>query len=195
MRLGSNTLRDHVFRVSLESRVFRSEHFQGSMESVRRHSVAVGEAARTVTEESSHSPDYAFLAGLLHDIGLAAGLLVFDGWEKAGRYPGDELAVNGLMQVHAEVGEQIAALWNLPPELQWIVGAHHVGRIQGYQHPIASACIIAESIVGELGFGVEIGAVRVDSPDAHSLRLAAESLGIDHRVRERLTEKLAAQLL
>lgn len=185
MRLGVKTLRDHVMRVALEGRVFRSKHFQHSMESLRVHSVAVGAMARRVIEETAHSPDLAFLAGVLHDIGIAAGLLVFEDWHREGRYPGDELAMPALMQVHAQSGEQIATLWKLPQELRWIIGAHHSGKTGGYAHPIASACVVAEAIVNELGFGVQLLG-GVDSAHPHSLTSALESLALSARTLERL---------
>ena len=194
MRIGTQALRDHVFRVSLESRVFRSTHFQGSMESLRVHSVAVGTVARRVMEETSHSAEFAFLSGVLHDIGVAAGLLVFSEWQSKGRYPGDELALPALMQVHAEAGEQIATLWNLPPELRWIVGAHHAGRIAGFPHPIASACVVAEAIVNELGFGLRLGMMEVDSVHPNSLAFALTSLAFDAKTYERL-RRTAAEFL
>jgi putative nucleotidyltransferase with HDIG domain len=194
MRLGTQALRDHVFRVSLETRVFRSTYFQSSMESLRVHSIAVGTVARRVMEETSHSTEFAFLAGVLHDIGVAAGLIVFSEWEKAGRYPGDEVAIPALMEVHAQAGEQIATLWNLPLELRWIVGAHHTGKIGTAVHPVASACIVAESIVNDLGLGLCVGAYEVDVVHPLSLGSAIESLGLEPKVLERLRHE-AAELL
>lgn len=194
MRLGTRALRDHVFRVSLETRVFRSPHFQSSMESLRVHSIAVGTVARRVMEETSHSTEFAFLSGVLHDIGIAAGLLIFSDWQASGRYPGDELAVPALMEVHAQAGEQIATLWNLPVELRWIIGAHHSGKISGFAHPIASACVIAESIVNDLGFAACIGAYGIDSAHPHALRNALDSLSIEANTHERLIRD-SAELL
>ncbi|MFK7998447.1 MAG: HDOD domain-containing protein [Polyangiales bacterium] len=193
MRLGVVTLRDHVFRVALEGRVFRSKHFNESMNSLRAHSVAVGIVARRIVEETAHSPDFAFLSGVLHDIGLAAGLLVFEEWHRDGRYPGDEYAMPALMQIHAQAGERVATLWNLPQELRWIIGAHHSGKVSGYSHPIASACLLAESIVNELGFAVRLGA-GVDTSHPRSVTSATACLALDAKTMDRIRDD-AAELL
>ena len=75
IRLGLNTMRDIVLEDAMNMRVFRSEPHSAWMEQVRRHSVLTGHCARHVAKTTQACGEYAFLCGLLHDIGMAAILI------------------------------------------------------------------------------------------------------------------------
>ncbi len=154
MRLGLATVRDVVVQVAMNMRVFRCEAYSGSMERLRLHSQASAHIARVVCKYCSIDAEFAFLAGLLHDVGIA-GILVALGEGKGRKKPPD-LAVlwPAIHQAHTEAGSLMAKLWEFPPELPYVLEAHHRVEIDGYPHPMAAAVALADQLATELGAGL-----------------------------------------
>ncbi|MBW2243877.1 MAG: HDOD domain-containing protein, partial [Deltaproteobacteria bacterium] len=76
MRLGLKTVRDVVLEVAMNLRVFRCEAYAAPMERLRKHSQATAHLCRVVCKYSSSvEAEFAFLCGLLHDVGIAGILL------------------------------------------------------------------------------------------------------------------------
>ena len=57
-------------------KVFRSNDYADTMELLRRHSTMTAHLAKVVCKYSPVEGDFAFMAGLLHDVGIAGTLLV-----------------------------------------------------------------------------------------------------------------------
>ena len=74
-RLGLRGLRNLLLELALELKVFRSGTFGAAMAKVREHSVAVAHLSHLLAPRLHVDPNEAFLAGLVHDVGLAAGVL------------------------------------------------------------------------------------------------------------------------
>ena len=74
--LGLRALADLFLQASLTARVFRAPAYEGTMNRLRDHAVATAITARLVCRETAFSDDYAFLCGLLHDVGTAACIIV-----------------------------------------------------------------------------------------------------------------------
>jgi hypothetical protein len=45
-------------------------------------------------------------------------------------------------------------IWNLPVEIQMVVGAHHQVLLQGFAHPLAATVCMADELAHELGVGI-----------------------------------------
>jgi HD-like signal output (HDOD) protein len=151
MRLGMRTLADLVWEVALHMRVFRSKAYEAPMEAVRRHSIAVAHVSRAIAKLTPVPLEYAFLCGLLHDVGAAAALhLLGDGGSNAGAgaLSADVLEVV-LEKAHAEGSQLVARLWNLPGDVQLVLGHHHSVSVQGHAHPTAAIIAIAERAINE----------------------------------------------
>jgi HD-like signal output (HDOD) protein len=151
MRLGIRTLADLVWEVALNMRVFRSKAYEAPMEAVRRHSVAVAHVSRAIAKLTSVPLEYAFLCGLLHDVGAAAALhLLGEGGSNAGAgaLTSDVLAIV-LDKAHAEASRLVARLWGMTADMQLVLAHHHTVSIQGYAHPTAAVIAIAERVIGE----------------------------------------------
>jgi len=97
-----------------------------------RHSLQVAIAARSIAEEIKYfCPEEAFIAGLLHDIGLIILEKSFPEryaliWKRASE--GGSLCEleNDLWGTdHARVGQFLLEQWNLPPVVCEAVGRHH----------------------------------------------------------------------
>ena len=151
MRLGLNALRDLVLQVSLNTRVFRADAYAEPMDRLRRHSLATAHLAKIVCRYTALHGDYAFLCGLLHDVGIAGCLIALA--EGKDKRPPDLVAVwPSIERVHSEAGVHMARLWQLPDEIEWVLGAHHEVLIGGAPHPLAAAVALANEIAIRQGF-------------------------------------------
>jgi HD-like signal output (HDOD) protein len=154
VRLGLKTLRDLVLEVATNLRVFRSPAYAGPMERIRRHCNATGHLSRLVSRYTPIEAEYAFLCGLLHDVGTA-GILVALGDVPRGKTPPDlSVLWPAIDGVHEEAAALMAKLWNLPPEIPLVVSAHHRVLIEGYPHPMAATVCLAERLADDLGLGL-----------------------------------------
>ena len=98
-----------------------------------RHSISVAFTARKLAVEAQLAPvEEAFVAGLLHDIGksILSSYMenAFDEVTRIAqerRIPFHEVEVELLGFDHAELGAQIAAAWNFPPDLEEAIRFHH----------------------------------------------------------------------
>jgi len=151
MRLGLRTIADLVWEVALNMRVFRSKAYEGPMEAVRRHSIAVAHVSRAIAKLTPVPLEYAFLCGLLHDVGAAAALhLLGEGGSNAGGRPlTPDLLEIVLGKAHAEASQLVARLWTLPGDVQLVLANHHNVSVQGYAHPTAAIIAIAERAITE----------------------------------------------
>jgi putative nucleotidyltransferase with HDIG domain len=130
--LGFRAVRNMVLAVGMNG-VFRVEQCPGfDAPGYLRHGVGVGLAARGLAPLVRHSPELAFTAGLLHDIGE---LLLASNFSNqyvevlAYRRHHDcflaeaERAILGID--HAEVGGLLAETWRFPPAIREAIAYHH----------------------------------------------------------------------
>lgn len=152
MRLGMRTLAALVWEVALNMRVFRSKAYEAPMELVRRHSIACAHVSRAIAKLTSVPLEYAFLCGLLHDIGVAAALHVLgEGGSNNGKPLDADLLAIVLRKGHAEASQIVAKQWLLTDDVQLVLRHHHQVTIQGYAHPTAAVIAVAERVILEEG--------------------------------------------
>lgn len=217
MRLGLKTLRDLVMEIAMNLKVFRSPDYADTMELLKRHSTLTAHLSKLVCDYSPIDGDFAFMAGLMHDVGIAGTLLALS--DQAGRKgaPPSLVAIwPALDRVHQQAAEIMADHWGLPPEIKLAIGAHHQVMIQGHAHPLAATVAIADDLAHELGSGVvptekdegrmselERDCVRshsgVDRSSANTLeqarnalQLNEQQLGLIQQGAAELVERLAA---
>ncbi len=152
VRLGLRTVRDLVIQVALNAKVFRCSAYQGSMDRLRRHATAVAHLARIISKYTTFDSEYAFLCGLLHDVGIAAALIALA--EDGHPHPPsiDEVA-SAVVAVHEEAAGLVAAQWGLPPDVQLVLKVHHRRTASGQMHPVAALISMADDLANKLGFG------------------------------------------
>ncbi|HUK65808.1 MAG TPA: HDOD domain-containing protein [Anaeromyxobacteraceae bacterium] len=153
VRLGLATLRELVLEAALHLRVFRAPGYGAAMERLARHSTATAHVVRAVCARTLVDAEYAFLCGLLHDVGFAASLLVLSEDPRFRGVPFDDLA-RGLDEVHAEASGLLARLWKLPGLVARTVATHHEVVVDGVVEPVNAALIIAEQLAWEAGLGL-----------------------------------------
>jgi putative nucleotidyltransferase with HDIG domain len=197
VRLGMRGLASVVWEVAAGMRVFRSVRYAAVMEQIRAHSTLCAHLCRLIASRKALNTETAFLCGLLHDIGMAATLLVLSD------RPKDEPSINPgvldevLRQTHQEVSGMIAQLWKLPADVQNVLANHHSFPAGEPPTPLSAAVAMVEELSRDLGHGVEIGAGRCDRVAPETLARAREVLGFTDEQEAELREtaqKLAASV-
>lgn len=117
-----------------------------------RHAIAAAVCARVLARHLSVNPDYAYTAGLLHDIGRLILVTQFQAEYEATmayRVAHDcslleaERAVLGLD--HAEVGLMLTQNWKFPEELQQALAQHHAAQAMGL--PTLTVLVMAANTI------------------------------------------------
>jgi HD-like signal output (HDOD) protein len=192
MYLGTRTLRNVVVMDCLNG-YFLSEAESGENDSLSRtklftHGAAVGTCAQLLSRRLFSSPgEDAFLAGIVHDIGLLIEAQVreadlrraFDRYV-SGDAPLVECEREFLGTDHCEVGRALAQKWLFPAEVADVVGDHHT-RIDD-PAAVASLCgvIQAADYVASLCGGAEAEG-RIQEPEG-AVAAYIQAHGDDFRV-------------
>lgn len=128
-RIGMKQLRDLVFSISVKSKIFRAnKEYEKLMTNLWQHSVGAAIACQTVSKLLRIDSEYAFLAGLLHDIGKPVLLNVFLDQVKAGKMDEAESKpfLNDIFkEFHTQVGALAASRWALPKLVAETIRFHH----------------------------------------------------------------------
>lgn len=186
-RLGLRTLADLCWNVAMNARVFRAPGYDAAMDELRRHSAATAQLARLIGAFVTFPDDYTYTCGLMHDAGAAACLTLLGDVPRGAERAPLELVWDSVMDVHEEASTILARAWQLPSDVQLIVGNHHQPRIGGKVHPVIAAITLAEALAHELGRAGGLEPARIDSTraaadlslsnaDLDRLRRSAESL-------------------
>ncbi len=146
-RLGSVALRDMVFEVSLNTRIFQARGYTEAMERLRVHSVATAHIARAVCRRVRVRSDYAFLAGLLHDVGVAG---LFIALSEMGEGADPHRTWSAVKSVHAEASGLLGSLWGLPRPLIDVMRHHHGVLVDGKPNTLCAIVVVAERFAFEL---------------------------------------------
>ncbi|MDY6837653.1 MAG: HDOD domain-containing protein [Thermodesulfobacteriota bacterium] len=132
--LGFNTVRNAVVAISVIDALSGKDPLEGfDITDFWRHSVAVAVTGRNLAEKTRlTTPDEAFVAGILHDLGKVLLAQYFKGlfaevWTRM-RDNGLSFyeAENKLLPVaHPQIGGHLAQKWHLPPDLVRGISYHH----------------------------------------------------------------------
>jgi HD-like signal output (HDOD) protein len=164
--LGLRTLGDLFLQTVLSMRVFRADGYDGPMAMLMQHSTVTAHVARIACRMTAMPDEYAFMCGLLHDAGMAAGLLIFADSRgprssgegrgaSSGAAPGFEEVRVALDAVHEEASAILAEAWKLNPDIRIVIGSHHHLRAAGGRiHPLAAVVCVSDWIASEIGAGV-----------------------------------------
>lgn len=130
--LGQRALRNLALCVAMRD-ALRTDAIPGlDMSAYWEQALRRAVAARCLAQAARLNSEECFTSGLLQDFGLLVMLYVAP--ERAGEWQrlatADPEARYGLEQdlfgtTHDRVGKQLAAAWELPPELRRVMGEHH----------------------------------------------------------------------
>lgn len=180
VRIGLRNVADLAWEAALDVRMFRSSKYGAPMNAVRRHSTACAYLARLVAGFTSVATDYAFLCGLLHDVGMAAALAMLGEEPAASPLPAATTA-EVLSACHEEASGVVAALWQLPADIRLVLANHHAVVVSGFVHPLTAIVAVAEQLARHFGLGVIIGEQNCDPTAGEVLRRARTSLQLDDK--------------
>jgi HD-like signal output (HDOD) protein len=166
--LGLRVLGDLFLQTVLSMRVFRADGYDGPMAMLMQHSMVTAHVARLACRMTAMPDEYAFMCGLLHDAGMAAGLLIFadslaprssrDGLRSAASnrtVPSYSEVAGALYAVHEEASALLAEAWKLNPDIRVVIGSHHHLRESGGRiHPLAAVVCVSDWIASEVGAGM-----------------------------------------
>jgi HD-like signal output (HDOD) protein len=155
LRLGTRAISLIFAEAAMNAEVFSSQVFQAPMQALRRHSTVTAHLARKLGERLGHPGDRIYLSGLLHDIGIAACLLIAPELQAPdGRGLTFEQLEAPIHAVHEQAGEVLSTLWNMPEGLRWVFAHHHSFALRTHVSPVAALVCLSSWIAGQAGAGV-----------------------------------------
>lgn len=173
---GMLQIRDLAIEAALGECVFRSQRHADAMESLRRHAVATGHLARALAESTTVAGEFAYVAGLLHDVGLAGALRLLEERERDfGPMPDGSVLWPALAQIHGRIGAAMTRHWGFPDEVRSAVESHHALTIGEDASPLAAALAVASDLAHQEGFGLDAVATTNSPNEADALRDGAEA--------------------
>ncbi len=167
VRLGLRTLADFFLEAAMKLKVFRAVGYEAPMIALSKHSSVVAHLSRHIARRTSLFDEYSFLCGLLHDIGLGAGLIILSSHSKKRAAPPFVEIWDAVRDTHEIASETICRKWGLPPDVALITGHHHRCVVGGQVHPVAAVVAVADWAAGELGCGID---ELTDPPSAAVLK-------------------------
>jgi len=202
-RLGIGRLRTFLIESSAR-RLFESKdpRIAAAARSLWEHSLAVALVARQAVARSDHGdPDFAYLAGLLHDVGkpvVGAMLLELEKDLTASAPPGAWLSAEAWLGVvqrtHRPVGIALARRWELPDAI--VEGIRGSGEFLAHEpFAIGNAVRFANAVAKQAG--LYAGTFVLE--DVEAIVAQGRTLyGFDDttwkRLKSSLTETVRAQL-
>jgi putative nucleotidyltransferase with HDIG domain len=162
------------------------------------HSVAVAVVAERVAKERKlATPAMTFTAGLLHDIGkLVISNFLADRLEDLR----SELASGASSLVdcerkllgadHAQIGAELAAVWNLPEDVVKAVAFHHLPGVANGEHGNVLVDLVhaADCLSHAMGFGADVGEMQRQIDNPAMTRLGLRQSDLDHVASRALPE-------
>lgn len=171
--LGLNAVKNIAVAASL-AKLFRGgnigPHFDAH--DLWTHSCATAAAAKAVAEINGRNgaSDEAFLAGLVHDVGILVELqhdraLFATAIEQAAEGADlREVERMTLGETHEGFGAALCQHWKFPASLTWVAGHHHEPlTVPGANRDLPLIVHVADQIAGEVSGGFTLD-LRADGP-------------------------------
>jgi putative nucleotidyltransferase with HDIG domain len=168
-----------------------------------RHSIAAALCARSLARHANVDQDYAFIAGLLHDIGRLVLASSFpDDYAQAVAYcermdtTMSEAELHVLGVDHQRIGQMLAEAWKFPPAIQRAIGEHHapaVDELCDVPGVVHAANAMVQAL--DLGGGEHVAVPRLLDATWDSLGLTPERLRAVCRETEGQFEEACRLLL
>jgi len=127
-QIGMRALRDLIYGIAMGSTIFRSKEFKELMNEMWTHSLSVGYIAQQVAEQIWIDSEYAFLCGLMHDVGKPLILDVITGIKRKSPeklFLTDDSLNEIIDEFHQDVGGLVARAWDFPEQLHEAITMHH----------------------------------------------------------------------
>ena len=148
------------------------------------HCIAVAAISRELAKRTRHvAPDEAFLAGLLHDIGLLVSLQVCRGKlrlaceaARDGHATFAAAEIESIGVDHQELGAVLAKRWRFPQSVYAVAGHHHAPTTADPRwRPMATIVHVADVICCCRNIGFDLTA-RLETLDPDALSIVPPEL-------------------
>ena len=126
-RLGLSTVSDIAIAVAMKQRVFQVPGHEARMRELWRHSALTAGYAVEVARLVGRNPETAFLAGLLHDVGMPIVLVsALESCKRRKVLPATRGELEQAMQAfHCRYGAELSRRWGLGPFVEAAISDHH----------------------------------------------------------------------
>jgi HD-like signal output (HDOD) protein len=202
--LGLNAVKNIAIAASL-AKLFRggelTAHFSARM--LWEHSVSTAGACKLLADKLKFGfGDEAFLAGLIHDIGIMVQMQ-YDrnrmvqvvqelGVDGSGAPSGDMLAIEEKVfgATHQDFGAALCEKWKFPRNFSIVTGHHHDPmEVATENRTLVALVYVADRLVGQMegGFRLDLPSTEIDPQVREHLNLGTEKL---QEIREMLPEHL-----
>jgi len=179
VRIGMEAVRDIALMVITTSRMFRVMGLEKQTMVMCNRSVVTAVAARKLAQILGANNDYAFLAGLLHDVGH---LLFLEEASKNGLITRRVLGNSDLLQVlfeksgqyHQPIGATACLGWGLPQAAADASMFHHRYRHEGKHYLAAHLVAVADTVADAVGVGNTPVAISPTAPPFSDMGLKPE---------------------
>lgn len=185
LKLGLDRLTQLVLETSLNAKVFRAPGYETPMAKLSRHSKATAHIARVVGKAAGANGEYAFLCGLLHDVGMAAEMIALSQLPRGELRPDFDAVWPIMLATHEEVSGILARLWGFSDELQHVMGHHHRYEIGGKTNALGAVVFISGALATELGAGCD------EQFHPNAIEQAAAKLAIEPEALKQIREQAA----
>jgi HD-like signal output (HDOD) protein len=199
--LGLNAVKNIAVAASLGQMFRGAKLCEGfTAKDLWTHCVAVACGARDLAKQAKLPvADEAFLAGMIHDVGLLVSLQV---WPEKLRLACDQARVSGRRFIeierevlgvdHQQLGQALAEKWNFPRPCQVVAGHHHdLAGAAEMSRAVVAVVAVADSLAATSGLGFTLTRLHdpVDPAIATAVGVTAEHI---EATRLRLPELLSA---
>ena len=187
--LGLNAVKNIAVAASL-TKLFRGGQICPSFSArdLWQHSIAVGAATRLLSSKTGLGlPDEAFLAGLIHDIGIMVEIQArrsqfVQAMERIQQDPNlslreAEQAVIGAS--HEQFGAELCRLWKFPVSFSYVTGFHHRPLELAPQNRRLTCLVYVADIISanlQIGFSKSVDTTEVSSEILKELNLSSSDL-------------------
>jgi len=203
--LGLNAVKNIAIAASL-AKLFRGGEICAnfSARDLWVHSIACATASKIIADKVRMGlPDEAFLAGLIHDIGIMVELQgdrhkLVEVMQQI-KYDDDGAPDCDLLEVeqrifgvdHQDFGLALCETWKFPHSFGSVAGHHHNPKeLPEQRRPLAWIVAIADRLVARHGYGFR-GDLQVIAPDPEALAAVGLSGEQLEAIGERLPEAIA----
>lgn len=147
--LGLGTVRQIALAISCKSKVFVAKGYEDEAKSAFKHAFTTALFAQEIARARKSNVEEAFLAGLLHDVGLVVLLAALADLERETSQKLDRSQALALVErLHEEVGASLCRAWHFPERLAFAAASHHAPeKAKGapdLAHVVALADALAE---------------------------------------------------
>lgn len=143
-RIGLVGVRNVALSVAV-TQAFRAGPLETYLRLERRHAYITACGAASLAFRTGGDPAYAFLCGLVHDVGCAALIATMAHQGIVADVLGSETLVPLLHQMHSDIGPAVLAHWGFTDDICDIARLHHLAHRHGNPSPTLRAVALADA--------------------------------------------------